>query len=86
MNIYKITLVEEITGLPKSQIKSYIEHQIIHPFNIDELLFDDEDLTRLRFIRDIVQSCEANLESLEIILNLVDQVHSLQNEIKKLKE
>jgi len=84
MKTYKISTVEEITGVDEDLILEYVECKLISPYDPEELLFDHEDLARIHFIQDLVENCGPNLDSLEVILSLVDRVHSLQREIKRL--
>ncbi len=76
--VFEIHYICENYGLSEPEVQEWIEMKIIHPFNPSELLFDKEDLERIRLICELKGHCEPNLESLEVILHLVDQINYLQ--------
>jgi DNA-binding transcriptional MerR regulator len=82
MKTYSLKLIVEQTGLEEDQIVFFIEQQIIQPFDISEKLFDEEDLARLFLIKDLMEQCNPNSESLEVILHLIDQLHVLQSRLR----
>jgi len=43
-----------------------------------ELAFTEADLARAKLIRDLIQKLGVNQEGVGVILNLLDQVHSLR--------
>jgi hypothetical protein len=78
---YTLEIVLTQTGLDKNEIYEFMEHEIIVPFDATSLIFDDEDLTRLLLVKDLRDNCQTNLDSLKVILHLVDQIHFLQKKI-----
>lgn len=75
---YTLEMVTHKIGIEENEILNFIENNIISPYCNDELLFDDEDLTRLGLICELREHCDPNDEALQVILHLIDQIHSLQ--------
>jgi hypothetical protein len=80
---YSLDIVLTQTGFDKNEIFDFMDHEIIVPFDSVSLIFDDEDLSRLRLLRDLKDNCDTNLDSYKVILHLVDQIHFLQNKSKE---
>lgn len=78
---YTLEIITQKMGFSKDDILHFIESNTISPYNNDELLFDEEDLARLRLISELQEQCEPNQESLEVILHLIDQIHYLHKQI-----
>lgn len=78
---YTLEVITQKIEFDESDILRFIESNIICPYNNnDELLFDDEDLARLRLISELQEQCEPNEESLQVILHLIDQIHFLHKQ------
>jgi hypothetical protein len=78
--IYTLEVIIQKIGLDENDILRFIQNDIISPYNHDELLFDDEDLERLRLISELQEQCDPNEESLQVILHLIDQIHYLHGQ------
>lgn len=81
--------LEEVCGehsLSPETIHKFISEEWITPFDMDLLLFDEEDLARVALICELQEDFGVNDESVLIILNLIDQVHYLQTTIKITRE
>lgn len=68
-----------LCGSSTEQIIHYIEEEWITPYKDDA--FDDEDISRMKLIHDLVEEFGVNEESVPIILHLIDQIHWLKNGI-----
>ncbi len=55
----------------------------ILPADASSVLFDQEDLARVYLIRDLIHDFEVNDEAVPIILDLVDQLLTLQAGFQK---
>lgn len=77
---YTLEVITQKIGFREDEVLRFIETKIISPYALDELLFDDEDLERLRLISELQDQCEPNDESLQVILHLIDQIHYLQRQ------
>lgn len=52
----------------------------------DDMRFSEVDIARAKFIGELIDSLGINAEGVGVILNLVDQIHSLRNAVaEKLK-
>lgn len=49
-----------------------------------ELVFSEADLARAALIRDLTHDLGVNAEGVGVILNLVDQVHTLRNALAEI--
>lgn len=77
---YTIEVITQKIGIHEKDILRFIENSLICPYNHNELLFDEEDLSRLRLISELQEHCEPNEESLQVILHLIDQIHYLNKQ------
>ena len=62
-------------------LRKYISEEWIRPFDIELLLFDDEDMVRVSLICELQEDMGVNDEAVLIILNLIDQVNYLRTNI-----
>jgi hypothetical protein len=81
--MYELGSLAEILCVEQSFILNLIEIELVAPAEPATLLFDEEDLERVRLIHDLGLKFDLNEDSLQIIFHLLDQVHYLQKEIKK---
>lgn len=58
------------------EIIHFIEEEWISP--VETEIFDDEDITRIRLIHELMSEFGVNEESVPIILRLIDQIHTLR--------
>lgn len=70
-------------GVNKEIIIHYIEEDWIHPAEEETLGLDEEDLARIRLIKELKDEFGVNDEGLSIILHLIDQLNRLHLEISK---
>ncbi len=80
--LIRVTIQEasETCGLAYEEIIHFIQEEWIKPFEKEAL--DDEDVTRIRLIHDLIENLGVNEESVPIILHLIDQIHALQMRMK----
>ncbi len=80
--LIRVTIQEasQICGSSRDEIIHFIQEEWISPFEQDAL--DDEDVTRIRLIHDLIENLGVNEESVPIILHLIDQIHALQIRMK----
>lgn len=84
MNFIKIEDAYDLCGVNKDIIIHFIEEEWVHPADREHNALDEEDLARIRLIRELKDEFGVNDEGLSIILNLVDQLNRLHLEIGKL--
>ncbi len=73
----EIHYITENYGISELEIQEWIQMKIIHPFDSVALIFDKEDIDRIRLICELKNQCDPNLYSLEVILHLIDQLNYL---------
>ncbi len=85
MSKIEFSLVCEELNLEENTLTRWVESRLIHPVDTDGPYFDEEDVARLRLMMHLKDIYEVNDPSLEVILHLVDQIHHLSAELKKIK-
>ena len=78
---FTIVEVSEITGLDRTHIVMFIEREWVSPPERDVL--DEEDVARIRLIRELQEDFGANDDAIPLILHLVDQLCHLRNQMWK---
>ncbi len=76
-----ISEIEVASGINLETLRIFIQREWITPYSADSL--DDEDIARIRLIREIQENFRANDEALDLILHLMDQVYSLRARLAK---
>lgn len=72
-------------GLEIETLSTWVETRWLLPVqDKEELSFSELDLARAHFIRDLKNDLGVNDDGVEIILNLVDQIHGLRHALGKL--
>lgn len=69
-------------GISLETVHKFITEEWITPYDLELLLFDEEDLARVALICELQEDLGVNDESVLIILNLIDQVNYLRTTIK----
>jgi chaperone modulatory protein CbpM len=85
MSKIELSFVCEELNLDEATLTRWIELRLIEPADESGPYFDEEDFARLCLMRDLKHIYEVNDPSLEVILHLVDQIHHLTTELKKIK-
>ena len=68
--------------LDQETLEVWIEEEWLVPGgDASELTFSEADLARVKLIRDLKQDMGVNDEGVGIILNLLDQMHSLRKAV-----
>lgn len=94
--VYRIQEAAIETGVDERALLIWVQNEWIIPAHLleDEDLnsqnpyqceFDEEDLARVRLIRTLQAEFGVNDNSIDIILHLLDQVHHLQQRVRKLE-
>ena len=77
--IFHFTYLSQNYGVSREEVVEWIDVEIIHPYDSSDLLFDKEDLRRIGLICELREHCNPNIESLQVILHLIDQLNHLHN-------
>jgi chaperone modulatory protein CbpM len=70
----------DLCGINKEVIIHFVEEEWLRPLNMEALELDDEDIARIRLIRELTEEFGVNEEGLSIILQLLDQLNRIQLE------
>lgn len=73
-------------GIEKEVVAHFIQEEWIHPVNLDDFELDEEDLARIKLIKELSEDFGVNEESLPIILQLLDQLNRMHLELNKLQQ
>ncbi len=77
-----IVIVSEECGISLEWIVKMIENEWITPADPQGHHLDEEDVARIRLIRELSEEFEVNEEAIPIILELVDKVYILRKWLK----
>jgi chaperone modulatory protein CbpM len=78
---YKIEEICQLTGVDDDFVLQLVRREYVHPASPEANEFDDEDLTRIRLISDLINHLEVNENAVPVILHLIDQIHRLRLEL-----
>jgi chaperone modulatory protein CbpM len=76
-------LINLIEGLTAPELEHWIACGWVYPANIqnEELQFHDIDVARVRLIYELRHDFGVNEAGLEVVLGLLDQLHSLRRDV-----
>ncbi|MDO9183286.1 MAG: chaperone modulator CbpM [Bacteriovorax sp.] len=63
--------------LSTGDILLFINHEWILPYDLEKLLFDEDDIARIILISELREDLGVNNEGVPIILHLIDQLNHL---------
>ena len=80
--IRKVQEAAAICGVAEESLFRFISYTWLRP--IEETEFDEEDIARARLIRELQEDLGVNDAAVPIILHLIDQIHRMQGELRRL--
>lgn len=83
MKTFRLEEACNLCGVQKEIVIHFIEEEWIHPSDRESLDLDEEDVARLRLIRELKEDFGVNDEGMPIILQLLDQLNRMHLEIMK---
>lgn len=83
---YMISIVSEMFEIHPQTLRQYERLELIKPSRTEgnTRLYSEEDLERLKFILTLTREMGVNLAGVEIILNMKEQIESLQKQVEML--
>jgi len=83
---YTIGVVAELLNVTPQTVRVYEQRGLVSPKRTsgNTRLYSDEDVDTLRMILKLTQELKVNLCGVEIIIKLVQQIHSLESEKEQL--
>lgn len=83
--IFTLIEVVQITGVDQRTLVEFVERQWVSPGGAPGgANWDEEDVARIRLIRELKNNLGANDEAIPLILHLVDQLYCLRNKVRRL--
>lgn len=77
--------VEEITRVPAKRLRMWVHRGLLRPLAVEGApVFAEIDVARAELLRELCDDLELPEESVEVVVSLLDQVHSLRAELKAL--
>jgi MerR family transcriptional regulator/heat shock protein HspR len=74
--VYVISVAAEITGLHPRTLRIYEERGLLTPTRRNRIrLYSDEDIERVRMIRQLIDSYRLNLAGVRLILEMYEHLH-----------
>ena len=86
MKKYEVSYICQEFQIGEDELLDLVATRLIEPLDSEDLFFDEEDVGRIRFILEMKNTYQTNDESIEVMLHLLDQIHALSSEIKKIKK
>jgi len=82
--LYMIGVVATRYEIHPQTLRLYEREGLLRPSRTDgkTRLYSDEDMERLEFILNLTRELGVNLAGVDVILNLRDQMHNLQEEMQ----
>jgi DNA-binding transcriptional MerR regulator len=75
--VYVISVAAEITGLHPRTLRIYEERGLLAPVRRNRIrLYSDEDIERVRVIRQLIDSHRLNLAGVRLILEVYERLHA----------
>ncbi len=85
--VYVISIAARVVGVHPQTLRLYEKEGLVKPARRGtNRLYSDVDLERIRQIQRLTQTMGVNLAGVEIILRLMDQIESLQQEVEELRQ
>lgn len=80
-------IILELEGLTERDLHAWIENGWVRPVLQDgKYLFSDADKARIALVADLRERMGINDEAMPVILDLIDQIHGLRHELKRVLE
>ncbi|MDR7518892.1 MAG: MerR family transcriptional regulator [Armatimonadota bacterium] len=72
--VYVISVAAEITGLHPRTLRIYEERGLLNPVRRNRIrLYSDEDIERVRLIRQLIEAYRLNLAGVRLILEMYER-------------
>lgn len=74
--VYVISVAAEITGLHPRTLRIYEERGLLAPVRRNRIrLYSDEDIERVRLIRQLIEGYRLNLAGVRLLLEVYERLH-----------
>jgi chaperone modulatory protein CbpM len=80
-------VVAQIRGLSVTRLRAWVGADCLTPAEREgRLAFAEADVARLRLLADLSDAFDLDPEAASLVLSLVDQIHGLRRELRRLGE
>lgn len=79
---YTLEELEHCCGVESEHILHFVSHAWVRPIDSEKMIFDEEDLARIRLIYELQEVMDVNDEAIPVVLHLVDQLNRMHIEVK----
>jgi chaperone modulatory protein CbpM len=80
-------VVAEIRGLSVTRLRAWVAAECLVPAEREgHLAFAEIDVARLRLLADLADDFDLDADAAAVVLSLVDQIHGLRRQLRRLGE
>lgn len=77
--------ITTVTRLTRARLTTYVKHEFLHPTRSDAgPVYSAADLARIELICDLVEQFELKDDALGVVLSLIDQLHGVRGELRRI--
>ncbi len=86
--IYSETeVVARVDGLTVTRLRAFVAADCVRPTEAEgRLAFAEADLARVRLLEELVEDFDLDEDAASLVVSLVDQIHGLRRELRRLGE
>ena len=78
-------VVEAVGPLTRTRLRSFVETECVMPGGGDDApVFSEADVARVALLCELRDDLEIGEEALPVVMNLLDQVHGLRRELRRM--
>ena len=80
-------VVARVRGLTVTRLRAFVAAECVRPDEAGgRLAFAEADLARVQLLEDLVEDFELDEDAAAMVVGLVDQIHGLRRELRRLGE
>ena len=80
-------VVQRVQGLTVTRLRAFVAAECLAPVEHDgRLEFRDADVARVRLLEELVADFDLDADAASVVVSLVDQIHGLRRELRRLGE
>ncbi len=87
MTYTETEIVARVHGLTVTRLRAFVAADCVRPTEAEgRLAFAEADLARVRLLEDLADGFELDPDAAAMVVSLVDQIHGLRHELRRLGE
>jgi len=80
-------VVARVEGLTVARLRAFVAAECVAPAERGgRLAFREADLARVRLLEDLVEDFDLDPDAAAVVVSLVDQIHGLRHQLRRLGE